>query len=165
VFGTHESPVNKSDTWLTPPHIVEALGPFDTDPCCPPSMPWRTAAVQYTKEDDGLAQPWKGRVWLNPPYSREAVKWLRKMAAHGRGTSLTFARTETAWFIETIWNAADAVLFLHGRLSFCDVTGKPAAANGGAPSVLAAYGAEDVKRLEMSGLKGTFLRLPRDYLA
>lgn len=30
-------------TWLTPPHIIEALGPFDLDPCCPPTMPWRTA--------------------------------------------------------------------------------------------------------------------------
>lgn len=161
MFGTHESPVNKSDTWLTPPYVLEALGPFDLDPCCPPEMPWQTAKCRYTKEDDGLVQPWEGRVWLNPPYSREAVKWLRKMVRHGRGTTLTFARTETQWFIETIWDAADAVLFLHGRLSFFDTNGQPGVANAGAPSVLAAYGADDAARLKASGLKGTFVPLER----
>lgn len=32
-------------SWLTPPEIINALGPFDLDPCCPPppTMPWRTA--------------------------------------------------------------------------------------------------------------------------
>lgn len=35
---------NGTDRWLTPPELVEALGPFDTDPCCEPWMPWRTAA-------------------------------------------------------------------------------------------------------------------------
>ena len=30
-------------TWLTPRHVIDALGHFDTDPCCPPEMPWRTA--------------------------------------------------------------------------------------------------------------------------
>lgn len=160
MFGTHESSVNKSDTWLTPPHIIAALGPFDLDPCCPPVMPWKTAERFYTKADDGLAQPWSGRVWLNPPYERAARAWLAKLAAHGKGTSLTFARTETKWFIETIWHAADAVLFLYGRLTFHHADGTPGAANGGAPSVLAAYGDYDAERLRTCGLPGMFLRLP-----
>lgn len=68
-------------TWLTPPHIIEALGPFDLDPCCPPKMPWRTAEQMVCRPDDGLAVDWTGqRVWLNPPYGREAVPFLRKMA-------------------------------------------------------------------------------------
>lgn len=73
-------------TWLTPPHIVEALGPFDLDPCCPPNMPWRTATQMVCRPDDGLAVDWTGkRVWCNPPYGREAVPFLRKMAEHEGG--------------------------------------------------------------------------------
>jgi hypothetical protein len=157
-MGRHQSPTMKSDTWLTPPHIVRALGEFDLDPCCPPKMPWQTAKKTYTKADDGLKQPWAGRVWLNPPYSREAVKWLEKMAAHGDGISLTFARTETRWFVDYIWHAAHAVLFLHGRLNFHDADGNPGVANGGAPSCLAAYGAENARILETCGLRGTLWR-------
>ena len=73
-------------TWLTPPHIIEALGPFDLDPCCPPNMPWRTATRMVCRPDDGLAVDWTGkRVWLNPPYGREAVPFLRKMAQSKTG--------------------------------------------------------------------------------
>lgn len=32
-MGSHQSAVNKSDVWLTPPHILRALGEFDLDPC------------------------------------------------------------------------------------------------------------------------------------
>ena len=26
--------------WLTPPHILRRLGPFDLDPCAPINRPW-----------------------------------------------------------------------------------------------------------------------------
>jgi hypothetical protein len=73
-------------TWLTPPHIIQALGPFDLDPCCPPTMPWRTAKQMVHWPDDGLKVDWTGkRVWCNPPYGREAVPFLRKMAENKIG--------------------------------------------------------------------------------
>jgi hypothetical protein len=149
----------KSDTWLTPPHILQALGPFDLDPCCPPDMPWPTAKRDYTRAENGLKQPWEGRVWLNPPYSREAVKWLTKLADHGYGTALVFARTETEWFVEQVWRRASAVLFLYGRLHFHHADGTRAKANAGAPSCLVAYGSIDADLLESSGLDGRFVRL------
>lgn len=139
-IGGHESPVAQTDTWLTPPELLRKLGDFDLDPCCPPNMPWRTAAVMFTKEDDGLGRPWSGRCFVNPPYGSEAAKWLRRLADHGRGTALTFARTETEWFVETIWKRASAILFIYGRLHFHFPDGRRAPANAGAPSVLAAYG-------------------------
>ena len=94
-LSAHQSARMMTDEWLTPPEILAALGPFDLDPCTPDAMPWQTAAARYTKRDDGLAQPWRGRVWLNPPFGREAVRWLRKLAAHGDGVALVPARTET----------------------------------------------------------------------
>lgn len=73
-------------TWLTPPEIINALGPFDLDPCCPPTMPWRTATQMVHWPNDGLKVDWTGkRVWLNPPYGREAMPFLRKMAENKTG--------------------------------------------------------------------------------
>ena len=159
-MGSHQSAAMISDTWLTPPHIVEALGPFDLDPCAAPDpKPWQTAQHHYTLPTDGLVEPWFGRVWLNPPYSREAVIWLRKLAQHGTGTGLVFARTETSWFVETVWSAATAVLFLHGRLHFHYADGTRAPANAGAPSCLVAYGRAVADAQNESGLAGTFVRL------
>ncbi len=57
--GGHQRPHKGfSDEWLTPPKIVEALGPFDLDPCSPVNRPWPTAGRHLTIEDDGLAQDW-----------------------------------------------------------------------------------------------------------
>ena len=56
-------------------------------------------------------------------------------------------------------------MFLEGRLYFHHADGRRAAANAGAPSVLAAYGQEDAEILAASGLPGAFvpLRLPRGF--
>lgn len=157
-MGSHQSSAMVSDTWLTPKYIIDELGEFDLDPCCPEDMPWRTAMKHFTKVQDGLSRKWNGRVWLNPPYSREAVKWLEKMAEHNQGTALVFARTETSWFVKNIWNKASALLFIHGRITFCDITGTPASANSGAPSVLVAYGEEDARILQTCKIEGTYFK-------
>ena len=104
--------------WLTPPEILAALGPFDLDPCASEHQPWRTAARQLTIRDDGLTQPWAGRVWCNPPYGPFAARWLERCAEHGNAVAFVFARTETAVFQDHVWPKADAVLFLRGRVSF-----------------------------------------------
>jgi hypothetical protein len=156
--GIHNG-TDGNETWLTPPHILAALGPFDLDPCAAPSpRPWPTAAQHIELPTDGLAQPWRGRVWCNPPYGAKTAAWLDRLAMHGCGTALIFARTETAMFFAHIWPRASALLFLHGRLFFCDRHGVPAAANSGAPSVLVAYGARDAEALARSGLPGALVR-------
>lgn len=70
-----------SDNWPTPSWVVKQaareFGPFDLDPATNPDNPTGTPAF-YTPETDGLAQPWKGRVWLNPPYGRTIGQWMRK---------------------------------------------------------------------------------------
>lgn len=144
----------KSDTWLTPPEILAPLGEFELDPCCPENMPWRTAKTMFTQKDDGLSKEWFGRVWLNPPYGRAIGDWMKKMAARGCGISLVFARTETEFWHRWIWPFADSILFLEGRLNFLNRAGIRSKANAGAPSVLIAYGADNVESLGDSGIRG-----------
>ncbi len=158
-IGGHQNPVMKNDEWLTPPHIIEALGVFDLDPCSPIDRPWATAANHYTLEDNGLNKDWAGRVWCNPPYGLEAAKWLSRLADHGRGIALIFARTETRMFFKEVWPKASAVLFIEGRLYFHYVDGSRAKANSGAPSVLVAYGAGEAKALKNCGIAGQYIDL------
>ena len=148
----HQSANMKNDEWLTPPEILAGLGTFDLDPCAPISRPWETAKVHYTAQDDGLSKEWAGRVWCNPPFGREAVKWLRRMRDHGNGIALIPARTETAMFYETVWGFASGVLFIKGRPHFHFVCGKRAMFNSGAPIALIAYGSSNLSVLKESGL-------------
>jgi len=167
-MGSHQSAAAKSVIWLTPPHIIRALGPFDLDPCAAPApRPWDTAAAHLTAEDDGLSHEWWGRVWMNPPYSEPLLsQFMDRLGRHDRGTALVFARTETAPFFRNIWRRASGLLFLEGRLHFHYPDGARAPANGGAPSVLAAYGADDCDILASCDLDGQFvpLRLPRSII-
>ena len=144
------------DEWLTPPEILRTLGAFDLDPCAPRVRPWETATRHYTVADDGLSaprEPKSTRVWLNPPFGREAVKWLRRWGVeHGNTIALIPARTETAMFYETIWGVAAGVLFLKGRPHFHYVDGRRADFNSGAPIALVAYGSDNLEALRQSGL-------------
>ena len=144
--------------WLTPPELLQALGPFDMDPCSSQYQPWRTAATQFTIEDDGLARDWVGRVWCNPPYGPHAEKFLRRMAEHGNGVALIFARTETKAFQEWCWKRASAMLFMAGRIKF-RLPGGGTAGTAGAPSVLIAYGEANAQALAASGIAGYVVRL------
>src|SRR5690606_9422951 len=132
---------------------------FDLDPCAAIGQPWRTAATQFTIEDDGLAQAWHGFAWVNPPFGPEAEKWLARLAEHGNGIGLVPARTETRWFVGQVWEKADGIYFLHGRPHFHRIDGVRAKANSGAPIVLVAYGAEATRRLSNCSLRGSWVPL------
>lgn len=154
-MGSHHSARAETTTWLTPPHIIDALGPFSLDPCAAPG--WSTADRHIILPEDGLAAEWSGRVWLNPPYGNEAWRWLDKLAAHGDGIALIFARTETAGFVQQVWQKATGILFLHGRLHFHYPDGTRAPANSGAPSCLVAYGQANAENLAACSLPGSFV--------
>lgn len=158
-MGEHQSAAALKDEWLTPPHVLLALGSFDLDPCSPVVRPWAIAAQHYTIVNNGLSLPWQGRVFCNPPYGSETSKWLSRCADHGNAIALIFARTETRMFFEHVWPKAQALLFLEGRLFFHHVCGTRARANAGAPSVLVAYGEGNAAVLKGCSLAGRYVGL------
>lgn len=156
-IGSHQQTVGKSQTYLTPPEIINSLGSFDTDPCAAYPRPWDCAVLNYTEADNGLEMPWHGRVWLNPPFDRYQVgKWVNRLAQHGNGIALLHARTEAEWF-QPCWRA-DSLLFLRKRLRFYREDGSPHPANSGAPLVLVAFGGQNTEHLRRSGLAGVLVR-------
>lgn len=156
-LGSHQTTVGKSQVWLTPKWIIEALGPFDLDPCAADPRPWDCAEKNFTEADDGALRPWHGTVWLNPPFDRYQVqKWVAKLAEHGSGIVLLHARTEAKWF-RPLWESAGAILFLTKRIKFCDEAGVEAAANSGAPPVLAAFGTACTRRLIQAAIPGALV--------
>lgn len=163
-LGSHQ---RSNDEWLTPPHIIEAVGgwrSFDLDPATPDAMPWPTAQARYTACDDGLFLPWFGRVWLNPPYSHPLIaRFLARMALHGRGTAFIFVRSDGRYWHEHVLGAAAGLLFLIGKVKFHRPCGERSKHGHFAPSVLCAYGQRDLDILAGCALPGSFvpLRFPR----
>ncbi len=171
------SPSNKVD-WITPKRIIDSLGEFDLDPCCPPVMPWRTARVMlsmnvdcisYVKSDsvggllqygDGILSKWEGRIWLNPPYGKAQDEWLEKMAAHGNGIALIPVATSTKRW-DSLFKQASAICFVRGRIQFCDCQGNVIKGKDGGgnnlDSALIAYGENNVHALKDSGLGNTVI--------
>ena len=131
-----QSHKGQTNTWLTPPYLLEALGPFDLDPCGFPGH--HTANRVICLPEDGLSAEWNGRVWLNPPYGKGVLPWLEKLKRHGDGIALVFARTDAAWF-QAIAPDADAICFIRARVKFLNDQFERKY-QPSAPSILIAFG-------------------------
>jgi len=161
----------ETDDWITPRYIINAFGSynyFDLDPCASMTQPWACAKRSYNKKKNGLIPNWYGNVWLNPPYGAKAKLWVRRLAEHGQGVALIFARTDTDLWQEEIFTTADGFLFIDGRIQFYLPDGTlPIDKNGveggnaGAPSCLIAWGDDNRNRLiqicEDGTIPGAFL--------
>jgi hypothetical protein len=95
-------------------HIEAArtvLGEIDLDPASHPSANGIVKAAQFfTADDDGLAQEWHGRVWLNPPWGKAGPMFVEKLVGSYRRKEITAAvllvnahATDTAWF-QPLWD-------------------------------------------------------------
>jgi hypothetical protein len=158
-IGSHEHPNGgETNDWLTPQWVLDALGPFDLDPCASESAPSRVAPRYYTWREDGLAQDWwEAFVFVNPPYSNHIGRWLTRLADHGNGIALVFARTETKAMNANLQRAT-SILFPEGRLTFVRANGGRPTSNAGAPSILVAYGKVAAERLHDSSIPGFIMR-------
>ena len=92
----------------------------------------------FDREQDGLAQEWADRNWMNPPYGREIGKWCCKADVEAQKGKLTVglipARPDTRWYHDycSAWHC----VFLRGRLCFSGGGSAPF------PSVLVFFGVE-----------------------
>lgn len=116
---------SKSEMWETPQDFFDSLDDefhFTLDVCA--TRENAKCARFYTKEVDGLHQPWDGVVWCNPPYGREIGKWVftAAVASGVRGATVVMllpARTDTRWFHEYIYQKDRVeIRFIRGRLKF-----------------------------------------------
>ena len=77
-LGSHQTSIGKSQAHFTPKWILDAHASFDMDPCAGNPRPWDCATENFIEADDGLSQPWHGRIWLNPPFDRRiAGAWVQ----------------------------------------------------------------------------------------
>lgn len=113
-------------TWETPQTFFDELNKkfnFVLDVCAVPN----TAKCKefYSPEEDGLKQPWgidsvPGWCWMNPPYGREIVKWMKKAYEESlKGANvvcLVPSRTDTKWWHD--YAMKGEIRFIKGRLKF-----------------------------------------------
>ena len=105
-----ETPEQKNE-WYTPPWVFDLLGvTFDIDVAAPldPDSRRVPARRHYTIDDDGLAQPWHGLIWCNPPYQTPSP-WIDRWADHDNGLILTHASVRAKRTLK-LWHAADAIV-------------------------------------------------------
>jgi len=115
--------------WYTPAKWIEVarsvIGEFDIDPASSEVAQKQVkAASYYTKEQNGLSQPWHGRIWLNPPYERHLIRrFVEKLISEIESGNvveaimLTNSQTEAAWFQLALSRAA-CICFPYRRVRF-----------------------------------------------
>ena len=125
VTSVSADPDYDGDSWCTPSEWIErarqVMGSIDTDPASNPGgQRVVKATTYYTKETNGLDKPWKGNVWLNPPYSTALMRAFADRVLvrdFDQAIILTNNCTDSAW-----WHDLARAAALHaqtkGRISF-----------------------------------------------
>ena len=117
LFGAEQTDRTRDD-YYTPAWVFDELGlSFDLDVAAPPGGPAHVPCDRwFTKADDGLSQPWTGRVWMNPPFSRVGI-WTERFVEHGNGVALVQA-SRARWFNATWDNPTVAWAALPRAMEF-----------------------------------------------
>ncbi len=119
------------DDYYTPPEIIDVVrtffGQIDLDPA---SHVHANRIIQaksfYTNDVNGLALPWFGRVWLNPPFSSwpHWVEKVREEVESGRVTEIVLlaaTRTMTAQYFAPLLSWTACLCVITGRFAFWGV--------------------------------------------
>ncbi len=116
LFGVEQQQITKDDHY-TPKWIFDLLGlRFDIDVASPPGgIPWIPADKYYTQADDGLLQPWYGRIWCNPPFSKPGP-WADRMIEHQNGILLACV-SKSAW-MDRVWASNASIHLLQYEMFF-----------------------------------------------
>lgn len=112
---------SKTDLWATPQDFFNkynAIYKFNLDVCALAEN--AKSDYFFTPEIDGLSQHWFGSCWMNPPYGRGIINWMRKAYESSlEGATvvcLVPARTDTIWWHE--YAMRGKIEFIKGRLKF-----------------------------------------------
>ena len=94
---------------------------FTLDPCSTHAN--AKCRKHFTREEDGLLQDWsQDIVFMNPPYGREIVHWMKKAFESAQAGAtvvcLVPARTDTRWWHQ--FAVQGDIIFFKGRLRFGD---------------------------------------------
>jgi ParB family chromosome partitioning protein len=137
LFDVDEMPVvsGKSNEWFTPARYIEAaravMGAIDLDPAsCELANRTVKATRFYTKEENGLNQPWYGKVYCNPPFTAAVSShmpqftWANKLLTEYQSGNveeailLIMACIKQKWF-HTLWHMHNfPVCFNRKRIHF-----------------------------------------------
>ncbi len=97
--------------WGTPKELYEKLNKvfdFNFDP------------TPFNPESNGLEIDWGTRTFINPPYSRQLGKWIKKGYEESQKGKIVVmllpSRTDTRWFHG--YCTKGDILFIKGRLKF-----------------------------------------------
>ncbi|MBQ3444328.1 MAG: DUF3102 domain-containing protein [Selenomonadaceae bacterium] len=145
-----------NNEWYTPAEYIEAarrvMKGIDLDPAsCAIANEVVRADKFFSLEEDGLKQDWRGRIWLNPPYSRELIsKFVDKLLASDFEAAivLTDAATETSWFSKLAQKAA-VICFATRRIKFLRPDGSPGNGNPTRGSAFFYFGIKPDKFCEL----------------
>ena len=114
---------SKTDLWATPQKFFDkynALYGFSLDVCA--NKDNAKCSKFFSIENNGLEQEWSGSCWMNPPYGREIIHWMKKAyessLCGATVVCLVPARTDTKWWHE--YAMKGDIEFIRGRLKFGD---------------------------------------------
>ena len=124
--------------WYTPAEYIDAarqvMGTIDLDPASSEEANRVVRAERFhTKADDGLVQPWRGNVWMNPPFKAALIaRFVDKLCHHVamgdvvQAIILTNNATETQWY-SRLTAVSSALCMVRGRIKFWSPDGRVSA--------------------------------------
>ena len=111
----------KTDKFITPDWLFKILNKkfkFTLDICASPKN--TKCKKFFTIKEDALKQEWKGICWMNPPYGKKIIQWVKKAYETSlQGNTVVCllpARTDTKWMHE--YCSKGQIYFLRRRLIF-----------------------------------------------